>query len=204
MTRYQQALLDELIAHAQQPAPRRARPRRRIALLAAAAAAAVLAVVTLTTAVGGEPAYAVVKHHDGTVTITFRYGDKLADPAAATRDARAAGLPAQVIRGQRPGACTPPRTAPRPLGPRDEFERIATGAKGSVVDFALSVPEDLGAVGNWTVNASDKGLTFVPSQIPHGTEVFIVEYKNQSGALLIGSTLVRSPAPACWTDPSVG
>ncbi len=160
MTRYQQALLDELIAHARQPARPRV-SRRRLAALAGAASAAVVAAVALVAMLGGDPAYAVVKHHDGTVTVTFR---QLADPRAATRDVRAAGLPAQVLRGRRPGACPAPGVGPVRLpGP------LAHVPRGGVAIFALPSTDDLRDVLGWIVNASTGDVTFAPSAVPRGT-----------------------------------
>jgi hypothetical protein len=199
MTRYQQALLDELIAHAKQPAPapRRDNQRRRITPLVGIASAAVLAIVALVAMLGGDPAYAVVKHHDGTVSITFR---QMADPAAATRDLRAAGLRAQVLRGKRPGACASPGAATGPVHLPVPLSHVP---RGSVAIFSLPTAGNLRDVLGWITNGSNNDLTFAPPAVPPGVEVLLVEYTNRYGGLMIGFGLVQAPAPTCWADPTV-
>jgi hypothetical protein len=147
---------------------------------------------------GGDPAYAVTKQHNGTVTITLH---ELADPAAATRDLRAAGLPARVLRGQRPGACGASAITNGPVRLPTPMSHLPGGYWAF---FTLPMADGLGNVVGWWVNGSTNDLTFAPSAVPRGVEVLLVEYTNADGGKMMGVALVRSPAPACWSDPTVG
>src|SRR4051794_16654379 len=99
MSRFKEALLDELVAYAEHPtpaaipagSPRPVRHRRLLwtAGLAGAGAAAAAVATTLLIPSGQQAAYAVDKHPNGTVTITFR---ELGHVAEATKALRAAGV----------------------------------------------------------------------------------------------------------------
>jgi hypothetical protein len=116
MTRFKEALLEQLLDHQRQI--RAARPATgsrhlRRAPAFAAAAAGVIAVAAVTTWAAlparsphpGRPvpaAYTVTRSDDGIVTFTVR---RVVDAAAATRDLRAAGIKATVLNASAPGAC---------------------------------------------------------------------------------------------------
>lgn len=201
MTRFKNALLDELVAHAQLPAPtaRPARPRRVQVIrmgLAGAGAGALVAVTVAASVVGlagQQAAYAVETNHDGTVTITFR---ELADAEQATRDLRAAGVPAQVVEMAWPGSCaTTPRGVPVPAPPR------GTGA-----GYNIAMPSPYPYQGDereWLPKQSRTRLTINPSAIPAGAELFILELFSQEEGFGLGTSLVKAPAPTCWEAGNV-
>jgi hypothetical protein len=194
MTRFKDALLDELVAHARlsTPTARPARPRRvkaiRLSLAGAASAVGVTVAASVVGLTGPQAAYAVEKNHDGTVTITFR---ELADPEKATRDLRAAGVPAQVVWLAWPGSCaTTSKGVPVPVG--------------AAMAMSLQMPDEYPYQGDereWMPTQSGTRLTVNPSAIPAGAELFILERPNPSFG--VGTRLVKAPAPACWEAESV-
>jgi hypothetical protein len=204
VTRFKEALLDELIVHARdgtaepaaEPAamPRRP-PRRLVAVVAAAVAAAVAAL--LLGPFGASPAYAVVRHSDGSVSITFR---ELADPEAATRDLRAAGVPARVVRLSEPGRC------PAPAGSGEPWQRPLPGQGGGEGRTMVFSPRPSGEFADaldYVKDVRTDGVTFVPGAVPPGAVVFLVEYPD-NGSVVVGFGLVRAPGPACWeADPAI-
>jgi hypothetical protein len=216
VTRFKQALLDELISHAQKPtaAPRR---RKRAAGLLTAGAVAIAAVAgVLIAPIRDTPAYAVVTNSDGTVTITFR---ELADSAAATRELRAAGVQAMVVALSVPGSCAslPPgeRAAPAPMADQREFarRRVAYGP-GSGEPFPMTTstdPDKMMADGHemWgkifadyhaTDPSSRTRITIRPEAIPAGAVVLIVQQafeQDETDDVHLHISLVRDPAPTC-------
>jgi hypothetical protein len=201
MTRFKNALLDELVTYAQlsTPTARPARPRRVQVIrmgLASAGAGSLVAVAVAASVVGltgQQAAYAVEKNHDGTVTITFR---ELADPAKATRDLRAAGVPAQVVQMAWPGSCaTTPRGVPVPEPPR------LSGA-----GFNIGMPSPYPYQGDeheWLPKQSRTRLTINPSAVPAGAELFILELFSPEEGFGVWTSLVNAPAPTCWEAGSV-
>jgi hypothetical protein len=201
MTRFKEALLDELVAHAQlsAPAARPARPRRAQAIrmgLASAGAGSLVAVAVAASVVGltgQQAAYAVEKNHDGTVTITFR---ELADAEQATQDLRAAGVPAQVVQLAWPGSCaTTPRGVPIPQPPR-----------GTMAGYNIGMPSPYPYQGDereWLPKRSRTRLTIDPSAIPAGAELFILELFVPGEGFGVSTNLVKAPAPRCWEAGSV-
>lgn len=195
MTQFKNALLDELVAYAQRPVPA-ARPARsrstqiiRFGVLAGVGATAVVAALLVVPS-GQQAAYAVDKNPDGTVTITFR---EMANPAAATRDLRAAGVRAQVVRLAVPGSCatTPGGTPFEPQSPVP-LHLTSPPLYPSYVDFEkAAVPPQ----------PSRMSFTFNPAVIPADAVVFIVEPPGFGGFGFVVN-LVRAPAPTCWeADP---
>lgn len=116
MTRFKEALLEQLLEHQQQmrvagPAKASRAPRRTAVLAAAGAGAlAVAAVATWAALPARTPhpsppalaAYTVTPGDDDIVSFTVR---RVVDPAAATRDLRAAGIDATVLNASAPGTC---------------------------------------------------------------------------------------------------
>lgn len=196
MTHFKQALLDELVAHAERPAPA-PQLHRPVVLLAAAAAVVVAAVVgVLIVPFGESPAYAVVRNPDGTVTITFR---ELADPEAATRDLRAAGVPAMVVALSDPGSC-----AAVPAGGRARPAKPISAAEtyGRHIPWPTSFPGGVPDAINKIIppDSSRTEFTIRPDAIPTGAVVFILQdsggRKDIQG--LVSARLIAEPAPACW------
>ncbi len=195
MTRFKNALLDELVTYARQSAPagRSVRSRRvqriRIGSLAGAGAAMVAAAVAVSV-IGptGQPAaYAVEKNDDGTVTVTFR---ELGHAADATRDLRAAGVPAQVVRLAAPGSCATTESGePLPTGPAQ--------AGAWSIQMPSGYPYD-GDIRAWLPAQSSTSLTINPSAIPTGAVLFIIEHSTPEAAAMVTAGLVNAPAPACW------
>jgi hypothetical protein len=190
MTQFKQALLDELIARAERrptrPAGIGGRPARLILATAAAALVALVVLLVNPFPFGGGAAYAIDRHPDGTVTITFR---EMADPASATRDLRAAGVPAQVVRLGLVGSC--PDGAGVPWGHTAGFPAGATLVL--VRPFSPEYPD----VNDYATGATTNGVTLAPAAIPPGAEVFFVEHEAD-GRGVIAFGLVPAPAPACW------
>jgi hypothetical protein len=201
MTRFKDALLDELVAHAQLSGQtaRPTRPRRvqviRMGLASAGAGSLVAAAVAASVVglTGQQAAYAVEKNHDGTVTITFR---ELADAEQATRDLRAAGVPAQVVQMAWPGSCaTTPRGVPLPALPG-----------GTMAAYSIGLPSPYPYQGDereWLPKRSRTRLTIDPSAIPAGAELFILELFSPQEGFGVGTSLVKAPAPTCWETGSV-
>jgi hypothetical protein len=201
MAHFKEALLDELTARVQaapdsRPAARRARgPAWRRPALAAAGALAVAAAALIIGPLTADPAYAVSKHRDGTVSLTLR---ELADPAHATRDLRSAGLPARVLRLSAPGGC------PAPAGSGPPWQPADVRAKPGTFSFeALGGPADLDVTGYitnvelYTNDIKDLTMTFRPNAIPAGAELVIVEYPDNGGSVVTAG-VVHRPGPTCW------
>jgi hypothetical protein len=194
MTHFKQALLDDLVARVDTtPAPVAAHRvgRRRVILAGTAVAAAATAVAGYAIA-GGTPAYAVDKHADGSVTITFR---ELANPRSATADLRKAGLRAQVVVPGKPGSCPQhagskwsPTERPAPF-PAPKANEVLIFMNNDISDRNDFFSDDFGP-GN--------RLTLFPGKVPAGASVFIVEYPSSKGGLVVGFGLVNNPAPTCW------
>jgi hypothetical protein len=205
MTRFKQALLDELVAHAQRPAPtphREPGGRRRVVwttgLVGAGMAAAAVAALTVLPAPGPAPdqptldepalnpaAYTVQRRPDGTVRLEFR---ELANPEAVTRDLRAAGVRAQVLRLAEPGSCaTTPGGAPLRSG-------------GEPLGFSIAQPHDYPDYGSSEVlrDFTDTAMTILPDRIPEDGVLLIVEVSiDMRHTASFSTSLVRNPAPTC-------
>jgi hypothetical protein len=161
MTRFRQALLDELLARVADPvaeatpAPatsRVARLRRPgFALGGAVLAALAVGATVVVTQATSTPAYAVSTDPDGTVTVTVHF---LGDPTAANRALQAAGVHARVILPSAPGAC-PPSEQGTPGGP-------FTGAQAMEL-FRSTVLSD-----------QDGVVRLRPDRIPAGTVLVLV------------------------------
>jgi hypothetical protein len=193
MTRFKNALLDELVAYTQRPEesarPERSRRRRvvRLGSLAGAGVAAAVAAFAVVPTGQEAAAYEVDNNPDGTVTVTFR---ELGHAVEATRDLRAAGVPAQVVRLAAPGSCaTTPGGAP--LKPR----------RGSAYNVGMpsTYPFD-GDLKEWLPEASATSLTINPAGIPDGAVLFVIEHSSpETGSgPMIEAGLVNKPAPTCW------
>lgn len=101
MTRFRQALLDELMSRVTDPAERPAPavrapiPRRpRLAAGGVALAAVAVGAVVMSAQGPAAPAYAVTSNSDGTVSLTV---NRIGDPATANRDLRATGTRAVIM-----------------------------------------------------------------------------------------------------------
>lgn len=195
MIHFKEALLEELVTHVRPAAvPSAAPPRRpragRLTLAAAALAVIAATVVGVLNPVGGSAAFAVSRNGDGTVSITFR---ELADPAAATRELRAAGVPAQVVRMGEPGSCPAGAGLPwyRPFPGPD------MGNTPTMALIALSSP-DFPDWPNYVTDTSPNAITIDPRLIPAGAEVFFIEYVEGGVHSVVSYGLARAPAPTCW------
>lgn len=121
MTRFRQALLDELLSRvthpADQPAPAGpglSRRHPRLLLAAGGLAAVAVAAALVLTQTAPTPAYAVSANADGTVTVTFNH---IADPDEVNQALREAGVRAMVVLPQAPDACpVQDRGIPQPVG----------------------------------------------------------------------------------------
>jgi len=190
MTRFKNALLNELVAYTQLPVQdvnRAPSPRRRIVRTASLAGVAATAAVAafLVSPSAQEPAYAVERNPDGTVTVTFR---ELGHAAEATRDLRAAGVPAQVVRLAAPGSCaTTPGGIPLEPQPGTAWSTRMPSA----------YPYD-GNITDWLKGSSPTTQTFNPSAIPAGAVLFIIEHSTPQSGVMVEAGLVNAPAPTCW------
>jgi hypothetical protein len=110
MTRFRQALLDELMTRViveptSIPAPAPRRTSRRLVFVTAGGLAALVAAVALPATLGGStPAYALGPNPDGSVTITF---NDIAEPTAINRTLHDAGIRARVMLPKSTRACPP-------------------------------------------------------------------------------------------------
>jgi hypothetical protein len=195
MSRFKQALLDELVAYAQRPAP--TAPvvplrRRRVVWTAGLAFAgmAIAAVAALTVPAEPEPAldeaaYSVELRPNGTVLVTFR---ELADPDAVTHDLRAAGVRAQVVRLAEPGSC-----ATTPGGVPIRYDRGPSA-------YSYTMPHDFPDHGTVEIvrNFTSTGMTIDPARIPEGGVLFIVEDITPERGVNLDTSLTREPAPTCF------
>jgi len=188
MTRFKNALLDEMISYTRssEPVAHPTRSRRRWyiragSLAGAGAAAAIAAFLVVST--GPQAAYAVDTNPDGTVSVTFR---ELGHAAEATRDLRAAGVPAQVVRLAAPGSC-----ATVPGGEPMEGLRAYSIAMPSVYPFQ-------GDISAWLPATSQTSLTINPSAIPADAVLFIIEHSSPQAGVMLEAGLVNHPAPTCW------
>lgn len=203
MNQFKEALLDELVAYAQRPAPSALTTptrRRQIAWTASLAGAGVAAAATavLTVHVQPEPApekaaYSVQQQPNGTVRVTFR---ELADPEAVTRDLRAAGVWAQVVQLAEPGSCA---TTPGGLSIRRfRHQWIKVGMPDSFPGHDIN-----DVLQDWTA----EGMTIDPAKIPEGAVLFIVEdiepERGRDG-VTFGVNLTRDPAPTCYEAAGAG
>lgn len=134
---------------------------------------------------GQEPAYAVEKNPDGTVSVSFR---ELGHAAEATQDLRAAGVPAQVVTLAAPGSCAT-TAGGIPLEPHDAIFYW--------VGMPSVYPYD-GDIKDWLKHASPTSLTINPSAIPAGAVLFIIEQSSPDLGVKVAAGLVNAPAPACW------
>jgi hypothetical protein len=173
MTRFKQALLEQLIAevHNRPAAPTRAPTRtawRRPALMASTLVVLVAAAFAALGSMRSAPAYAVTTNPDGTVTFTAH---DLFDPVAATGDLRKSGVNATVLIAGKPVSC-----------PDQPFN-------GHMVDGLLLDG------GSWDT------VILRPDRVPAGETVLIVAHQTdgKDGPFLV--TLVTQPAPICYAPP---
>jgi hypothetical protein len=109
MTRFRQALLDELMTRvddqppASAPVPRRASRRLVLAAVGGLAAVATGGAFAATLA-SAPPAYALDRNPDGTVTVVF---NDISDPTAINHALRDAGIRARVMLPTPASACPP-------------------------------------------------------------------------------------------------
>ncbi|MFG1654902.1 hypothetical protein ACGFIY_00030 [Micromonospora chersina] len=122
MTRFRQALLNELLVRVEErpfakPAPAPRTTRSSLALVAALGTAGVVgAVAALAGTVAdndAKPAYAVTTDRNGSVTITVNY---LGDPADANRILQEAGVQAKIMPPVPADSCDTDQPKPLPLG----------------------------------------------------------------------------------------
>ena len=199
MSRFKEALLDELVAYAQHPtpaaipagSPRPARHRRLLwtAGLAGAGAAAVAA--TLLIPSGQQAAYAVDKHPNGTVTITFR---ELGQTEQATKALRAAGVRAQVVWVAMPGTC-----AKTPGG--EHIPDYPAGSDQPPAGYSVGLPPVYpfaGSPDRYLPTITKTSLTINPAGIPHDAVLFIIETSSPQDPVGLLAGLTTEPAPTCW------
>jgi hypothetical protein len=196
VTHFEEALLDKLKAHTLVPAGAAGRtrvraPRTLVAAGALTAAAAITAAIVVNPFTAA-PAYAVTRNPDGSVSITWK---DLAKPAAATRDLRRAGLPAKVIKLSRPGGCPAPAGSGAPWAPP-----LKPAAGDLMVVFFGSGPGRFAGADGWIdgEHTTENMVSFIPSAIPKGATVLIVQDKTANGTIIVGAGLVDSPVPTCW------
>ena len=126
MTRFRQALLDELRSRVDGADPAPARRAARLTRPRLAFGGAALAVAAVTTTVvaaqsGGTPAYAVTTEADGTVSVTVHRAD---DPADANRQLETADGRVVIMRMSDPADCPKAdRGTLLPVGISDAFKR---------------------------------------------------------------------------------
>ena len=200
MSRFKEALLDELVAHAQQPAtaaipaarPHPVRNRRLLWTAGLAGVGAAAAVVTtLLIPSGQQAAYAVDKHPDGTVTITFR---ELGHVVEATKALRAAGVRAQVVWLAMPGTC-----AKTPGG--EHLPDYPAGSDQLPVSYSVGTPPQYPSAGSpdtYLPAITRSSMTINPAGIPHDAVLFIVEFSAPQNPVGFSASLTTAPAPTCW------
>jgi hypothetical protein len=202
MTRFRQALLDELLTRvadpADQPAPAPARiPRRRPRLLLAAGGGlAVLAVAgalfatktpattPTTAATPTTPAYALTANEDGTVTVTF---NQIADPEGVNQALREAGVRAVVLLPVPAGSCPP-------------------AARGTKKLLGLGQAFELNKALVWDGPDKINVARIRPDQIPAGTVLVLVPTSHGprgEAGLYLSSSAYREPGPKCVPDDAV-
>jgi len=193
MTRFREALLDELTRRvadrAAQPAPVR-RPRilgrrYRWGLAGGALAAITAAAALFTTQGSATPAYAVTANPDGTVTVTF---NRIADPAGVNQALRDAGVRAMVLLPTPADACP--------------VEDRGTTVVSSLRE-AVQIHDALVSTGD-EVNVA----RLRPDQIRAGTVlVFMPSGRGPRGeaGMYLHATLYAEPGPKCvvedWVPP---
>jgi hypothetical protein len=175
MTTFEDRLLAELrqvVADRPEPAavqpPLRRAPRARIALGGFATAAAAAAAVVI--ASGGdpaEPAYAVDRQSDGSVTVQI---SSLRDADGLERKLRAAGIPAVVDYTPAGKMCRMPRGKPAQI---DKLTMSGTARDSGPATF-----------------------TFERGQIKPGQTV-VIQSSLGEGASSIGTEIVEGPVAAC-------
>jgi len=183
MTRFRQALLDELMTRvpdpATPPAPRRL--SRRLALAAAGGIAAMAAIVPLiVTLPDTVPAYALSPDTNGYFKITF---NEFADPAEINRALRDAGIRVRVMLPKPAAACPPSHRG----------DRVPAGSSVNL-HAMLERAEDGGSVndaGNLNV------ARFRPDSIP--ADVIVVFMPIEEGHTLTASAY-RQPGPSCVVE----
>lgn len=191
MSRFKEGLLQELTAYAQavpaSPEPRMRRLPRLAGALAGVVAFAAVATFAAVSTTSPAPAYAITKNPDGTVTITYH---ELRDAPEATRDLRAAGVRAQVVRLAHPGTCA--------TSAEGEPVHIPSGVGAA---YQILIPQSVVPDVDWSVFEADRNrLTIRPSLIPTGTVLFITISVSPGNPNMVGMTasVVKEPAPTCW------
>lgn len=179
MTRFRQALLDELQSRVANPdpAPRAAGLSRRWlafggAALAAAAIAAAIAIPSR-----GTPAYAVTANPDGTVSVTV---NRIEDPAPANRALQEIGNRMVVMRPSAEDDCpVADRGILLPLHLADAFR----------AEEALEQPQD-------------NGVRIRPDYIPSDAILVLVPVKAGGGGVArILRSWYAAPGPTCVVYP---
>jgi len=183
MTRFRQALLEELMTRVpdptMSPAPRRL--SRHLALAAAGGLAAMAAIVALiVTLPDTVPAYALSPDTDGYFKITF---NEFADPAEINRALRDAGIRVRVMLPEPAAACPPSRRG----------DRVPTGSSVNL-NAMLVLAEDAGSVHD---AGSLNVARFQPDSIP--ADMIVVFMPNQDGHTLTVSAY-RQPEPSCVVE----
>jgi|1185.fasta_scaffold590686_1 hypothetical protein len=184
MTRFRQALLDELMARVPDPvtppAPRR--PSRRLALAGAGGLAALMVVVTLIVTLRDTvPAYALSPDTDGYFTLTF---NEFADPAGINRALRDAGIRVRVMLPEPAAACPPSRRGDR-----------AAAASSVDLQAMLELLED-----GISVNDGMNVARIQPDSIPADT---IVVFTPSDDGHSLAVRVYRQPGPSCVVkDPT--
>lgn len=140
--------------------------RRRVGrpLAVGAAAVAIGGIATAAVVVGGgqsSPAYAVTKHHDGTVTVSFQ-DIHAVDPANA--QLKKLGLPVRAV-PVRHGCTAHPQSPPTP--PHSRVMPVVGGSGASVrIDPRLIPPNITVVIGVPQVTASkDHGLELLTTEV---------------------------------------
>ncbi|NBE85193.1 hypothetical protein [Micromonospora rubida] len=187
MTRFRQALLDELLTRVvdpvDQPAPAsrgvlRRRPRLVLAAGGGFAVLAVAATLVLTTAQAPTAAaYVLTANKDGTVTVRFHH---IADPDGVNRALREAGVRAAVFPPQPAASC--------PVSDRGTEVHVGI-AQAYAVNTALVWDTDVAHLR--------------PDQIPAGTVLALIPRSHGprgEAGLYLYSSLYRDPGPKCVAD----
>lgn len=180
MTRFRQALLDELVNRTTNPghqmAPvRRGAPRHRLLASAggAAAAAAAIGVVVASGVVtngSATPAYAMATEPDGTVSITL---NRLGDPSSVNQRLRDAGIRATIMLRSAASDC--------PAGKRGTEYR---GPGISRIEFTARNVARLR-----------------PADIPAGAIMVIVPLSSANGGFIFNAGTYLLPGPGCVVVP---
>lgn len=185
MTRFRQALLEELLVRVDERpvmeparAPRTVRPKLAFgAALGMASVIGVASALATTATDSGNPAYAVTSHNDGTVTVTVNW---LGDPADANRALADAGVRAKVIL---------PTTSDNCPG----AEEFRSGPHGPQNVNASSMADVFG-----------NQVTIRPDLIPADT-VFVLSAAQipDESNLMVFVDVYPDPGPACLIKPDV-